>query len=219
MTKSKLLSRLLSGAVVAALLPSCGLAPQSDASFPKAGSQPATKLAANQPSKPATPGAPSNPDTSCIDGNAFSCTAEAAIVKYTNDIRARNGKSALTQDFRLSYVARDWSRQQGIFINHFGFPWARANVFSQRFPGVQVPDLQGENVAMNWPEQSAADAIAKAFADQWENSPGHLANILRDQATIGVGLVCSGASLTPSDDAKDSTLTMGSCTGTQIFAK
>jgi uncharacterized protein YkwD len=172
----------------------------------------------------------------CIDGDAFSCQMEEAVVKYTNEIRVRNGKKPLTQDFRLSYVARDWSNKQGIFINHFGFPWARASVFRSRFPDLDAPNITAENVAMNSPSIRDRDAIAKGFADQWEHSFGHLRNILGDHNVIGIGIVCRGleaprnSTLTKNDPrANDATKTTisdeagaqfwATCTGTQIFAQ
>lgn len=161
---------------------------------------------------------------------------EEAVVKYTNDIRVRNGKKPLPQDFRLSYVARDWSNKQGIFINHFGFPWARTSVFRNRFPDLNAPNITAENVAMNSPSISNIDAIAKAFAEQWEHSFGHLRNILGDHNVIGVGIVCRGleaqqsttltkknqtandATKTPIDDEASAQF-WATCTGTQIFAQ
>lgn len=173
--------------------------------------------------------------SSCIDGDAFSCQVEEAVVKYTNDVRVKNGKNPLAQDFRLSFVARDWSQKQGIFINHFGFPWARASVFRSRFPDVNVPNIGAENVAMNSPSVSDVDAIARGFSDQWEHSAGHFANIMGDFTLIGVGIKCQGLAQlqnplskvshekNPSEsdnytnDDVDS-LFWATCTGTQIFA-
>jgi uncharacterized protein YkwD len=143
----------------------------------------------------------------CIGGSDFACRAEAALVNYTNAIRQRRGgKAPLAHNQQADAVARDWSVKQGGSISHTGFPSARTAVFKQMFPSVPVPAMRAENVAMN---QSGGDPdrLAKAFADQWEKSPGHLANILGNYGAIGVGVHCA------------STTGRSRCVGTQIFLK
>ena len=169
----------------------------------------------------------------CLEGDPWTCQAEASLVKYTNDVRAKNSKSPLTQDFRLSDVARDWSVKQGAMISHTGFPTARVAVFQQKFPGVSVPQIAGENVAMNGASSSDADGVAKMFSDMWEASPGHFANMIGPYRYIGVGVSCPGhkdATTTNTQPAANngdlaslisslfSGIGGGSCTGTQIFA-
>ena len=169
----------------------------------------------------------------CIEGDAFTCQVEASLVKYTNDIRAQNGKQPLTQNFRLSFVARDWSIKQGGMISHTGFPSARVTVFQQKFPGIAVPMISGENVAMNSGGGADADALAKMFADQWKNSPGHFANMIGPYSYIGIGISCpnrknSGTTSSQPASGNDlgslissliSSFGGGTCTGTQIFAR
>lgn len=161
--------------------------------------------------KPATAG--------CIDGDDFTCKAEAALVRYTNAIRARASLPPLEHEFKVSFVARDWSAQQGASISHEGFPAARVSVYQERFPGETVPRLSGENVAMFTGIGAAPEAIAKTFADMWENSPGHYANIVSGHAAIGVGIKC-----TPTTSQGGGGLGAGFgggslCTGTQIFSR
>ena len=197
-----------------------------------------TLHSANQQSS-ATSGQASPPSSvaaaDCVEGDAFTCAAELALVKYTNAIRAKVGKGPLQQDFKLSYVARDWSVKQGAMISHTGFPLARVTVFQQKFPGVAVPSISAENVAFNGGGGTDPDAAAKTLADQWEGSPGHYANIISDHTWIGVGISCPGAKSSagggttdPSSSQDSSGLGSlisslfsgggGGCTGTQIFA-
>ena len=184
---------------------------------------------------PAKPGTTRKIASLCIAGAVFSCQVEEGVVRYTNAMRAKHGKKPLSQDPRLSYVARDWSMKQGGGISHFGFPWARATVFRSRFPASEVPSIGAENVAMNSPGANDADAIAKGFTDQWEHSSGHFANIMGNFKSIGVGIVCHGL-LAPQKlgvtqfDKSEGPTSLASrkndsvaqlwatCTGTQIFA-
>jgi uncharacterized protein YkwD len=159
------------------------------------------------------------PDTaSCIDGDDFTCKAEAALVRYTNAIRAKAGLAPLAHEFKVSYVARDWSAQQGASISHDGFPAARIGVYQKRFPSETVPRISGENVAMFTGAGADPEAIAKTFADMWEDSPGHYANIVAGHTAIGVGIKCTQSS-SQGDDVFGGGLAGTLCTGTQIFSK
>lgn len=173
---------------------------------------------------------PDDIGTGCVDGDDFTCKAEAALLKYTNDIRARHGGlPPMVQHFRLSWVARDWSIKQGPAISHNGFPSARVSVYQNKFPGKAVPGINAENVAMN---QGGADpdAVAHAFADQWEHSSGHLANILGSHHSVGLGIHCAGhdgngggGNSSGNSGGLGGILSGimggmgGTCTGTQIF--
>lgn len=164
---------------------------------------------------------PSNVSNSdgCIEGNSFTCKAEAALVDYTNRIRKRSGLQPLTHNFKISYVARSWSIQQAGVISHNGFPAARVATYQQRFPTEPIPLLMAENVAM-FTGGSDPEAVGKAFADQWENSPSHLSNILGRHGSIGVGIHCAESSQDNNSGILGGIL-VGSgsvCTGTQIFS-
>ena len=167
----------------------------------------------------------------CIGADDFTCKAEAALVVYTNQIRAKVSLPPLTQNFQLCFVARDWSKKQGAAISHTGFPDARVSVFQQSFPGTAVPAISAENVAYNSSSNADPDALGKTFADQWEASPGHYFNIIGGHKSIGVGLSCpsSGSAASPSSASTGnslgdlisslfSSIGSGGCTGTQIFA-
>jgi uncharacterized protein YkwD len=156
------------------------------------------------------------PDTAgCIDGDDFTCKAEAALVRYTNAIRAKASLAPLRHEFKVSFVARDWSTQQGASISHDGFPTARVSVYQQRFPDETVPRISGENVAMFTGAGADPEVIAKTFADMWENSPGHYANIVGGHAAIGVGIKCARSGAQGGGGFGGGSL----CTGTQIFSK
>ena len=233
MSYQKKYLKMLCGMIFAATTIHCGH-PTPEAVSPEKLSSvqsPAT-LIRNNPAKPGTTRKIASP---CIAGAVFSCKVEESVVKYTNAMRAKHGKKPLSQDPRLSYVARDWSMKQGEVISHVGFPWARATVFRNRFPASEVPGIGAENVAMNSPGVNDADAIAKGFADQWEHSSGHFANIMGNFKFIGVGIVCHGLlapqkmGVTQFDKSegptslasrKDDSVAQlwATCTGTQIFA-
>ena len=165
--------------------------------------------------------------TGCIKGDDFTCRAEAELVKATNEIRAEVGKPPLTHNFQLSFVARDWSIKQGGMISHTGFPLARASVFMENFPGVPVPSISGENVAM-FSGGGEPESVGRSLAQQWKNSPGHYANMIGGYRMIGVGIKCSntGSSNTASSGGTGIEALIagllkgvgGQCTGTQIFA-
>lgn len=160
------------------------------------------------------------PDTAgCIDGDDFTCKAEAALVRYTNAIRAKASLAPLEHEFKVSYVARDWSTQQGASISHDGFPTARVGVYQQRFPDETVPRISGENVAMFTGAGADPEVIAKTFADMWENSPGHYANIVGGHAAIGVGIRCTRSGPQGGGGVGGGFGGGSLCTGTQIFSK
>lgn len=92
--------------------------------------------------------------------------------RYTNDVRRRNGvseklkvgtESQLRNAVRYAKVLGDLGR-----LEHQDLGEAAQDVGCNRF-------IVGENIAMNFGDSD----VAKTCVDQWENSAGHLENILR----------------------------------------
>lgn len=123
---------------------------------------------------------------------------ENEVIRLVNVERAKNGLSALTQNWELSRVAR-YKSQDMInknYFNHisptYGSPFTMMQTFGIRFSAA------GENIAMG--QRTPAEVMTA-----WMNSPGHRSNILSPSySQIGVGL------------AKSSN---GTCYWTQMFIK
>lgn len=128
----------------------------------------------------------------CVDNQAEQCAIEEAITKYTNQFRAQNGLGDLRHDPRISYIARYWSLQMGKTgaISHDGIASQSLypQVYGQKFQ-TSSPPFIGENVAMNPGPFSSADAVGRAFVNQWINSPGHRAQMLKGYRTLGASAV------------------------------
>ena len=177
------------------------------------------------PAAPAAPAAVLASGAVCVDGDDFICRAEAAVVKATNELRAKRNLPPLTHDMRTSFVARDWSIKQGAAISHNGFPSARAAVFRDKFPGVSLPRLAAENVAMTSSGGSDPEAVGRGFVSQWEGSAGHLANMVASHRGLGAGISCPNhaGQAAPARTGGGgfagifSGLAGGGCTATQIF--
>jgi uncharacterized protein YkwD len=155
------------------------------------------------PNPAPNPNPPTPPvDASCYKGDPRICRIEKLIADQTNTYRQSRGLGALEYDAKLAFVSRDWSRKQSQSgsISHNGFPSARQAVYSREF-GANVV-MTGENVAYNYCSRQGEDGAARAFSDQWWNSPGHRANMLGRHRGIGVGVVIDSR---------------GRCYGTQIF--
>lgn len=132
-----------------------------------------------------------NPD--CIEATDDVCAAEAEIVRLTNEVRRKHNVSGeLALNPEIAYVSRSWSASMSkvLIINHFGFPFARKQVYKKKF-GKSI-DLTAENVAMGPPQSNDPKVVAAFFVDMWENSPGHLKNMLGNHQNLGVGLVRKG---------------------------
>lgn len=128
----------------------------------------------------------------CIGADEFICAVEVAITYHTNLLRTG---SDLMHHARLSYVARDWSRQQMQrgSIGHQGFPSSRSSFYKASFPGDTV-SIQAENVAYSSGGSSAtAEDVAKMFVNMWKNSAGHRRNMLGNYQILGVGVTKSGS--------------------------
>jgi uncharacterized protein YkwD len=155
------------------------------------------------PNPAPNPNPPTPPvDASCYKGDPRICRIEKLIADQTNTYRQSRGLGALEYDAKLAFVSRDWSQKQSQSgsISHNGFPSARQAVYSREF-GANV-FMTGENVAYNYCSRQGEDGAARAFSDQWWNSPGHRANMLGRHRAIGVGVVIDSR---------------GRCYGTQIF--
>lgn len=163
-----------------------GMPPQSSSSNSNTNSN-STPSITPQPISP-----PQNAD--CYKGDTFICKIERLITDKTNKYRASRGLQPLTHEAKFSFVARDWSLQQGRAgnISHRGFPNSRESVYRAEF-GVST-DFNGENVAYTSmvgggsQSDAAAEAVAQEFAVMWWNSSGHRANMLGNFKKIGVGM-------------------------------
>lgn len=108
-------------------------------------------------------------------------TFEEQVLDLTNQERAKNGLSPLQANAELNYTAEKYAKDMsdGHFFSHTGpdgsQPWDR-----EKAAGYEA-QVTGENIAVGQttPQQVVQD---------WMNSPGHRANILRPQfKDLGVG--------------------------------
>lgn len=113
-------------------------------------------------------------------------TYEKEVIRLVNEIRAKNGLKALTENWELSRVAR--YKSQDMKDN---------NYFSHTSPVYGSPFNMIKSFGISY--RAAAENIAKgqsspaAVVNAWMNSPGHRANILSSSYTqIGVGYVENG---------------------------
>ncbi len=111
---------------------------------------------------------------------------EQEVIRLVNEIRVKNGLSALTYDWELSRVARYKSQdmKDNKYFSHtspvYGSPFDMMRSFGIRYRSA------GENIARG-------QRSPQAVVDAWMNSSGHRANILNSSFThIGVGYVASG---------------------------
>ncbi len=111
---------------------------------------------------------------------------ENQVIRLVNEIRVKNGLSALTADWELSRVAR--FKSQDMKDN---------NYFSHTSPVYGSPFQMIKNFGISY--RAAAENIAKgqatpeAVVNAWMNSSGHRANILNGSYNkIGVGYVADG---------------------------
>lgn len=161
--------------------------------------KPSTSAQPEQPAEPETPAqpetptrpepeqstqpAPAEPETSVSSSvRAY----EKEVVRLVNAERAKVGLAALTEDERLSDLARLKSQDMhdnGYFAHNsptYGTPFQMMKSFGVTYR------TAGENIAMG-------HATPEAVVSAWMNSSGHRANILNASYTsIGVGYVASG---------------------------
>lgn len=101
---------------------------------------------------------------------------EAEVLRLSNDFRAAHGLDPLEADRKLTKAAEDWSREM-----------ANGDFFRHSKTATQIDDFGydargwGENIAAGYP-------TPKDVVKGWINSPGHRANLLReDFEHLGVG--------------------------------
>jgi uncharacterized protein YkwD len=161
---------------------------KNSAPLPQQATQPPVGLSAPPVAPPVTQ---DNLDTSCYRGEPVICQTERLITDQTNAIRRARGLSPLTHDAKLSFIARQWSQEQGDGwgISHAGFPRLRVQAFRQEF-GQQVPPrMAAENVAMTSVRRDAQPShIASDFTRMWETSSGHYQSMIGNFRMIGVGV-------------------------------
>lgn len=131
----------------------------------------------------------------CVDNATATCAIEEAITKYTNEFRAQNGVGPLTHKPRIAYIARYWSGQMGKTgaISHNGIMQGTLypQIYQDKF-GTQAPGFYGENVLLNPGQYSTADEAARAFVNQWINSPPHRDQMLKGYSNLGGSAVNIG---------------------------
>ncbi|MGP3911237.1 CAP domain-containing protein [Nonomuraea sp. 10N515B] len=112
---------------------------------------------------------------------SFASAAETAVVKLTNDARARNGCRPLIHDRKLHLAAERHSADMAA-NNYFDHDSRDGRTFDRRIRAAGFAFTRaGENIAKGQP---TAAAVVRA----WLNSPGHRANIMNCAFThIGVG--------------------------------
>lgn len=101
---------------------------------------------------------------------------EAKVLKHTNAFRKENALDPLRADPNLTEAAEDWSREmaKGDFVRH-------SDVLEQATEHGYDPILLGENIA--WGQRTPKEVV-----EGWIGSPGHRANLLREDFTqIGIG--------------------------------
>lgn len=101
---------------------------------------------------------------------------ERDVLRFTNDFRKENGLDPLRIDRNLTEAAEDWSRDmaKGDFFRH-------SDVKKQIAQFGYEASGHGENIAAGY-------QTARKVVDGWIDSPGHRANLLReDFEHIGIG--------------------------------
>lgn len=137
-------------------------------------------LTAATPAVAAAPAtAPGTTAPAAVVAAADPATAERSIAQSTNQLRAREGRTPLVRNTALDTVARSWAARMATSGDFRHNP----DVGSQIPAGWRT---WGENIAWNTNDPVALYA-------QWENSPGHRANMVNAAFTdIGVGVVQHG---------------------------
>lgn len=102
--------------------------------------------------------------------------AEQAILQRTNQLRASEGKPALTRNAAMDAVAANWATHMATTGDFRHNP-----NYSRQIPAGWR--TAGENIAMN-----SFDPVY--LYTQWQNSPGHKANMVNPAFNrIGIGVV------------------------------
>lgn len=125
-----------------------------------------------------------------IPGNAF---AEKKILELVNEERKMAGLNLLEYDSALQSAARQHS-QEMLKLGYFSHtsPTSDLKNPSDRVYRAGVSDfIVGENIALHSLD-AGPETVAAQLMQQWMNSPGHRANILRPEFThMGVGVISS----------------------------
>ena len=128
-----------------------------------------------------------------FSGIAGNDSAEEWIRKQVNLERKKAGLPELSYDASLRSAARQHSQEmltRGYFSHTSPVPEFRDP--SDRVYRAGVSDfIVGENIAVHSLD-APPEAIAAQLMEQWMNSPGHRANILRPEFThMGIGVISS----------------------------
>jgi uncharacterized protein YkwD len=103
---------------------------------------------------------------------------EQYIYEYTNEERQERGLSTLGYSDQIAIAARQHSRSMA----------QRNELYHGNVQARYPCGYAGENAAQNY-EKFDNEETAQAIVEQWMNSPGHRANILREgYSSTGVGV-------------------------------
>ena len=143
---------------------------------------PAKAAPAKATSAPAAPAKATPSKTTTAPTLTENNKLEKQVVTLVNQERAKQGLAPLTDNSKLSNVARTKSEDMVAknYFSHtsptYGSPFDMMKQFGITYSAA------GENIAMGQP-------TAASVMDGWMNSPGHRANILNSNFTdIGVGV-------------------------------
>lgn len=140
-------------------------------------------------------GDPAGEAESCVKGSELECAVEAELVRLVNQERQKAGLDEVKHNFEVSFVSRDWSKQQFTRgMSHAGFPRERQQVFRDEFDR-SPPSMTAENVAQNRTRGTDAKALARSLMSMWMNSSGHRGNILGRHRALGAGVSIRGSSV------------------------
>ncbi|MBM3463505.1 MAG: hypothetical protein FJX76_15505 [Armatimonadetes bacterium] len=118
---------------------------------------------------------------------------ESKIVLYTNAVRAKHGLQPLSSDVLLAAAARGHSEEM-MTLGYFSHtsPTASLKTVSDRVALAGSSEVEvGENLA--YYEGYSLDAVAARVIQDWMDSPGHRANLLKGTYnTIGLGVAFNG---------------------------
>jgi uncharacterized protein YkwD len=123
---------------------------------------------------------------------SFSSTEEARLLTMINQLRAANGKAALTVDSTLASEARKRSKDM-YDRNYFSHDSPDANTTFDAFDDLKAMGYcykaAGENIAKNnYPDPPYNPDTTTVAFNGWKNSSGHLANMLGSYTVIGIGI-------------------------------
>ncbi|RXZ80355.1 hypothetical protein EBB07_19310 [Paenibacillaceae bacterium] len=133
------------------------------------------------PQQPANPSVnPQQPSNGSANGNANASQFEQEVLNLVNQERTKAGLNALTMNTQLSKVAmaKAEDMHNNNYFDHqsptYGSPFDMMKSFGISYSSA------GENIAKG--QRSPAEVM-----NQWMNSPGHRANILKNSFTeIGI---------------------------------